>query len=514
MQDYVLIYKHLIWAILPSLLIAALILLTKPYSIILEAILYINATVWNLLTISQAIMFQSILDAPSIYIIMTTTNEEIGGFFEFFLNFKMITVSAITIFLPLLFWYFMRKKAVMPSYKKSFILLCSSLLLMLLPVYHTDLLFKGLQNRGIKISNIDWNIRKLCFIQYATYVPEALLLGKLVAYTPENVNATYEGKQTIVIIVMESSFRESFSLYGYKRKTNPNLENLDLIIYDDVLSPSPVTSHSLPHMYTFSNLQNSTQITTIYDLFKVAGFETHHFRSGDNNNVNYNDIIYLIADRAENVHRIRGYDNLLFDKGLEIIKTNDAEKKLLVIETDAAHFPYTSKYPKDFEEFKDMPPNLYPNALPDRRNHYDTAILYLDKLISNFIEQIEDEENIIVLVTSDHGNEVGYYSTTYGHSNSSKFLSCFEIPMFIWASEDYKKSLNNLVFDTKRPYQNDNLLHSIIDLAHLETPLFKPELSLFNKEYKEQVRTVQGSEYKAYKAKVDKQREEAIAKMQ
>ncbi len=510
--DNILIYKHLVWAILPSLLVASVILLTKPYSIIIEVFLYINATIWNLLTISQAIMFQSIMDAPSLYIIMTTNAGEISGFFDFFLTFEMIAITLVVILLPLPLWYYIRKNVSLPSHLRSFVFLLFSLLLMLLPVYDQGLLPQGLKNRGIKVSNIDWNIRKLCFIQYATYVPEALLLGKLAAYEPENVHTLYDGEQNIIIIVMESSFKQNFSLYGYPRKTNPNLENFDLLIYDDVLSPSPVTSHSLPHMYTFSNLQNSTQITTIHDLFRVAGFETHYFREGNPNKVNYNDIIHLIADRAENIHRQAGYDHELLEKALEVYKESKAEKKLLVIETGAAHFPYRPTYPSDFKEFTDLPPNLFPKAEPERRNYYDTSILYLDTIIADFLDEVQNSKNTLVLITSDHGNEVGYYSTSYGHSNSSKFLSCFEIPFFLWISDDYKKSLSTLIFDTSRPYQNDNLLHSIIDLAHIETELFKPELSLFNKEYKEQIRTIQGSEYYSYKAKVDKERQEAIEK--
>ncbi len=505
--ENILIYKNLVWSFLPTLLIVALILLTKPYSIIIETILYINATVWSLLTVSQAVLFQSVLDAPSIYIILTTTGDEIGGFFDLFLNFKMVLISAIIILLPLPLWYLARKKAsVIPPFKLRFAFLLLSVLLLFLPAYHKGMLFVGLESRGLRASNIDWNIRKLFYIQYATYVPEALLLGKLETYTPENVVSTYNGKQNIVIIVMESSFRNNFSLYGYPRKTNPQLEKFDFIQYDDILSPSPVTSHSLPHMYTFSNLQNSSQITTIHDIFKVAGFETHYFRKGDNK-VNYNDIIHLIADRAENIHRLGDYDSEILNKALEIIETSTAEKKLFVIETTAAHFPYHNTYPKDFEEFKDNPPHLYPNAEIVRRNQYDTAILYLDSIISKFMTAISEEENTIVLITSDHGNEVGYYSATYGHSNSSKFLYCFEIPLFLWTSEDYKKSLENLVFDPTRAYQNDNLIHSIIDLAHIQTPLFKPELSLFNKEYTPQVRYIQGLEYEKYKEEVNKERD-------
>ncbi len=510
--DSAFIVGQLVKAVLPSLLVVCLIMLIMPYSFLLESFVYIWATIWNIGTIGQAIMTKTIMDTPSINIILSTSASEARSFVDLGFSFKLIAILCFVALLPLLILYIIREKNKFnPKKIYVFVLLLTSLVLMLSPINYNATLYENIKIENLKLSNIDRNVRKLFFIEYPTRIPEAIQMGQLNTYVPENIIAKIDGAQNVILVVLESSNRNNFSIYGYERKTNPKLEQKELYIYNDVISPSAVTMYSIPYMYTFQSLKEHAHITTIYDLFAGAGFETHLFEGYPASRPN--DIIFHIAKRAQTIHKKEGLDKDLFDKALHVIENNKEKKNLLVIQTMAAHYTYKDQYPKNYTTFSDTPPNLFPNADAQLRNEYDTAILYIDEIISDFIDSLDETSNTILIVTTDHGEEVGHYATiNTGRTNSTKLLSCFEIPLFIWASKEYKKSLENLVFDTTRPYQTDNLIHSIIDLAHIKTPLFKPELSLFNKEYKEQVRTVQGSEYNVYKAKVDKEREKNISK--
>ena len=499
-----------VWALIPSFAIATLFVLIRPYGFILELCFYLYATFFSILTISNAVLFQSPLDAPALYIMMYSGTGEIQVFLKTFSSFKLLLILLVTCVVPLLLWKFTRKNKYVWTLKQKGILLIIAIGLLLVPMHRPGLIVDGLNwSSGVHISSIDRNFRRAFYVEYSTYIPKAMQLGELETYTPTDVHSRFDGAQTIVLIIAESSNRNQFSLYGYPRKTTPYLDALDLTIYQDVISPSPVTSRSIPHMLTFSNLESNEQLTTIYDLFRVAGFTSYYFDGYGG--VNYNDIIHLIGARSDNRVRREAYDNDLFEAALDVIKNDPTKKKLILIHTVTAHFPYTT-YPKTMDEFSTAPPELYPGAEPHKRNQYDTAISYLDVLIGSFIKDIANEKNTAVVVTADHGQEVANYSTTYGHSNSTQFLSCYEVPFLLYVSDDYKKALNNLVFDTARPYQNDNLIHSIIDLALIDSPLFKPNYSIFNKAYQKPIQMVQNKPYIELKKQAEERRKKAMDK--
>lgn len=485
--------QGIVWAIVPSFAVASILILFRPYSFILELLFYIYVTILSIITISHAVMFQSLLDVPSMYIMMYSGAGEVKVFFQTFATLKVLTILFISCSIPLYLWRIARRNACTWTWKQKGILLVLSFLILFAPTHRPGLLPDGPPwNEGPMISSIDRNLRRLFYVEYITYLPKALQMGQLETFMPVDVKALFEDTQNIILVIVESSNRNQFSLYGYPRKTTPKLDELDLLVYQDVLSPSPVTSRSIPHMLTFSNLQSRQQLTTIYDLFKVAGFTSYYFNGYGG--VNDNDIIHIIGARAENTFRKKKDDSELFDKALAVIKNDPTKKKLILIHPVAPHFPYHG-YPDTMVDFADTPPNLYPGANPLQRNKYDTSIAYIDKILGGFLEDIADEKNTITLVTADHGQEVANVSRTYGHSNSTRFLGCYEVPFFLYVSEDYKKTLNHLVFDINRPYQTDNLIHSVMDLAHVTSPLFKPEYSIFNEKYQEPIQLVQNREY-------------------
>jgi len=480
-----------VWALIPSFAITTLFILLNPHSFIFELSFYVCAILFSIFAISQAVIFQSPFDVESLYIMLYSGKGEIKVFLETFLSVKLLLILSVTSIIPLYVWKCARRNRYLWTLKQKGILLILSLCLLLIPV-HANSLSEALNKHKITLSSIEKNMRRLFYVKLATYIPKVMMIVKLDTSPPSDVRSLFDDTQTIVLIVTESINRNNLSIYGYPRKTTPKLKESKILVYQDVLSAFPVTHRSVPHMLTFSNLQSSNQKTTIYDFFRAAGFTSYYFDGYEG--VNYNEMIHLIGFRADNIVRRKKYDGELFDAALAVIKNDPTKKKLILIHTETAHFPYTM-YPHTMETFSGTPPKLYTGADPTKRNHYDTAILYLDNLIGYLLQNIADEKNTVVLVTSDHGQEVGNYSTTYGHSSATRFLSCYEVPFFLYISDDYKKTLKDAVFNTKRPYQTDNLIHSIIDLAHIESPLFKPEYSIFNKAYQEPIQMIGGKRY-------------------
>ncbi len=511
---------HIIWASVPALGFGIFLLIFQPYDLIIKYLLYVFATFWNIFIVSHSLMFGTLTDVPTIYVSLNSGGGEIKYFLETFVTAEIICIILILILVPLFFLNLSKDKKTISSLnnkenqyttKDRIILFALSLLVFMIPMHRDGFLPEGLKWRnGISISSIERNFRKLYYIEYTGYLPLVSQIGKLDISDFGEVKSLIEDEpQNVILVIMESSNRNLFSLYGYPRKTTPKLdklyENSDLIVYPNVLSPAPVSATSISRMLTFSNLENTKQITTIYDFFKKAGFETYNLAGY--RGVHYNDIIHIIGRRADYVYNAKtdDTDGLLFEKALDIIENKTAKKKLIVIQTWLAHFPYEPPYPSEIIPFTDMPPNLLAPNYKNLRNKYDTALLYLDLIISDFIKDIEQLDNTVLLVTADHGEEVGNYGTP-GRSNSSTNVACFEVPFHLFITDNYKEKLNKLTFDTSRPYQTDNLLHSLIDLSLLESPLFVQEYSIFNSLYKEPQLKIQSYNYEEVKARMEEKR--------
>ncbi len=444
------------------------------------------------------------------HIMINTTSTEASGFFSFFFNIKLLALIFIIWAIPLLLLFIINRLQFNWNKKEKFAFVLISVLLLLLPAHGLNgrnnlaIIIQG--SDGLKPPNIDRNMRKVYWVFYATFIPKVMQLNEFVTNAPQNVHAQIDGAQNVILVLLEAGNRNQFSLYGYPRKTNPELEKMkNLIVYQDVLSPKPVSWTSVPLVFTFADLQKPEDYnTTMPDLFRAAGFNTHSFYGFEK--VNKNHLIYNLLNRADtfNLAQEGLYDLGQYNKVIDILSENPHGKNFILMTTALMHAPYNRYYPKDFEGFTDAAPNLFPNANSTRRNQYDTAVKYMDTLLAKLFEDLKSFENTVIIVTTDHGEEVGGFSTHFTHSSKMNYPSLFEVPFLVFMTEDYKKHLADHVFDTSRPYQNDRLIHSLIDIARLETPLFMPEHSIFNKDFKEQKRYIHEEEYEIVKDRYTK----------
>ncbi len=495
------------WALLPSLLLVSVFALSAPFNRYLELFFYFYANIWNTITIFQAVTFTSAFDVPSLHIMLNTTSTETSGFMTMYINTKILFILSIVWAIPLFCLQFTKKYIYNWNIKSKLTFVISCVLLLLLPIHFdgADRLINNTKISNIKPSNIDRNMRKSFWVFYATHIPKVMQLNTFISSVPENVVSKYEGPQNVIVILLESGNRNQFSLYGYPRKTTPNLDTFkDLYVYTDVLSPKPVSWTSVPLVFTFADLENPEEYkTTMPDLFKAAGFNTHSFYGFTK--VNKNHLIFTLLNRSDTFN----LPDETFDKGslnkiIDILKNNKEEKNFILYTTALMHAAYNHYYPEDFEEFSDTPPYLFQGANKTYRNQYDTAVKYLDLIITDFLKEIGELENTVVLISTDHGEEVGTYSTVFGHGSPMRYPSTFEVPLMIYMTDDYKQRMPHLEFKFDRPYQNDKLIHSIIDLANLETEFFIPSYSIFNPEYKEFKRYIHEEEYHIEKAKWQK----------
>ena len=71
-------------------------------------------------------------------------------------------------------------------------------------------------------------------------------------------NYSNSEKSIHLLIIGETAYRDHHGIYGYLRQTTPNLDKIkdDLVIFNDVISPTPRTDSSLRRALTLVSNEN------------------------------------------------------------------------------------------------------------------------------------------------------------------------------------------------------------------------------------------------------------------
>lgn len=328
--------------------------------------------------------------------------------------------------------------------------------------------------------------------------------------------STYQGAQTIVLIIGESATRRNMHLYGYPRQTTPHMECIDqLHIFSDIISSSPTTQKAIGRMLTMADLNGTPYTTTVFDIFNAAGFQTFWISAQFSGQSPGSGIVPIIAQRANSLWALKKnlppdkhYDEFMLPQIIDTID-NPAQKKLLVINILGSHSYYKERIPEHRVGliFSDIPPKTrtYANFHGNENvsqiiNDYDTSILYTDFVVSQIFESLEKRCRgaWAVIYLSDHGEEVFDTENRFGHAGSSTSRNVYEIPFVLKISKEYARWMHNaemLVIDTARPYQTDNLIHTLLNLAAIETALYDPNKSIVNPQFQILPRWIKGTPY-------------------
>ena len=92
------------------------------------------------------------------------------------------------------------------------------------------------------------------------------------------------------------------------------------------------------------------------------------------------------------------------------------------------------------------------------------------------------DEITCMLYLSDHGEDCyDEPESTHMHagSRSAPRPHVYDIPLIVWASEEYKKLVDIESWDTDKKYTTSDMIHSILDLIGLEGEYIDRKKSLF-----------------------------------
>lgn len=309
----------------------------------------------------------------------------------------------------------------------------------------------------------------------------------------------YNNDENVILVLGESVDRNHMGMYGYGVDNTPYMTkrvmDKEIYVYDDVVSSANGTSASMSMMFTYAikgDQEHWYNNANIFDIAKAVGYEltwlSNQNASGLTGSMDkvYSDIcdnkqFTILGDSNESIP----HDEEL----LSIIDNNNlhGEKKLSIIHLQGSHEPYYQRYPKPFNKFKAEEYDWTTEKGRTAIAEYDNSILYTDYILNEIIKRFENE-NVVLIYTSDHGAEVYNDREFCGHSMEEQGnRHMIEVPMFIWTSKKYRETHQEMIkrmsVSTERPFMLDDFIYVLTDLLNINIPSKNAKHSVLSNEY-------------------------------
>ena len=409
------------------------------------------------------------------YLLLESSTEELTEFYKSYLSFAIVFLMLL-----LLSSFFFLKKQVLNNTQLNKIVLGLVLSLGLVAF---------LKFTGLIESNAYHNIVRGVYGYYE-------LQGhfKIDDSVKEEDVKLVTDNDVLVIVLGESTARGHMELYGYHRKTSPNL-NLykgSLYIYDDVISTDVFTLKAVPKMLTsITNNNNKNPKHSIIDVFNKSGFSTYWL--SNQRPISYHDnAISAIASQSNYFkfynHKIDKHTTILDEVMLprydEIL--SEPGKKVIVIRLIGTHFDYNKRYPVSFNKFG-VTDGTKEEII---KSEYDNAVLYNDFIVYSILENLKNRNgNNALIYLSDHGENVYEEGDFFGRIESNLTKNMFDIPFLVWTSGSFELP-KDFEFVPNRKFMTDHLYESIghlFGVKHCDMDFSK---SIFSNQFIERKRTV------------------------
>ncbi|MGB5247334.1 MAG: phosphoethanolamine--lipid A transferase [Woeseia sp.] len=311
----------------------------------------------------------------------------------------------------------------------------------------------------------------------------------------------HSAKPTVhVLVVGETARAANFSLAGYRRPTNPQLQtqNINFLTVD---SCGTATAMSLPCMFAAESKDDFDRKASAYednllDIAARAGYKVLWLDNGNG--------CKGICARVENydVHHSTldadcgkdGCTDEILVKELQARLPGIRQDTLIVLHQLGSHGPaYFRRYPDRFRTFQPdcRSSNFGDCTTAEIVNAYDNTILYTDYVVSSAIDALAAESDRIngsLIYVSDHGESLGE-SGLYLHGMPYRLApdEQTQVPMIVWFSSDEARNqrirpecrLGEAVAVSDAPASHDNLFHTELGLLGIETSLYDSNLDLY-----------------------------------
>lgn len=413
--------------------------------------------------------YSVIIDESMIGNILNTNYAESSSYFSIKLIFYILFLAV----LPSI--YIIKVKIINEPFKK-FLITCSITLLLILTlvfVNASNWLWIDKNSKRLGGLAMPWsysvNISLFYIHQHKKNEKEILL---------PNATIKDNKKAVVVLVIGESARRQNFSLYGYKKNTNPLLSKTANLYHFNATSSATYTTAGvksiLEHKRTddlYEILPNYLYRNNVEVIWRTTnwGEPPVHIKDYQNRDV------LMPNCKGEGCN----YDEILLTGLKEQILASKKNKILIILHTSTSHGPtYSKKYPPRFETFKPVCNSVELGNCSQNEliNAYDNTIVYTDYILSNVIEDLKQlkEYNSTMLFVSDHGESLGEKNLyMHGLPLSIAPKEQYEIPFIVWMSDSKKQLKPN------KELSQNNVFHSVLNFLSVESPIYDEKMNIF-----------------------------------
>jgi glucan phosphoethanolaminetransferase (alkaline phosphatase superfamily) len=304
--------------------------------------------------------------------------------------------------------------------------------------------------------------------------------------------ARVRGDEVHILVIGESSRRNSWSVYGYSRATTPYLSSTksELILFTNAISDANTTIYAVPIMLTGISPESFTFVAprgSIVDLANEAGYFSIWLV---NNDPGPSSLVAVEPDASKYTvspkPRVMEYfvfppdEVLLPEFERQVVRRGTA--LFIGLHLYGSHNPYAKRYPGAFARF-DASPRAGGGAAESKLvNSYDDSIFYTDWVLGRVIERARKlEVPATVTYLSDHGEDLQELDGRSGHGAGDYSPHAFEIPAFVWVNQAYRhahpEKVAALVANASKEVRTHDFFFSLADLMGIRWPGFLPQRS-------------------------------------
>lgn len=313
----------------------------------------------------------------------------------------------------------------------------------------------------------------------------------------ERYRFEYKDQDLIVVLIIGEAARGiNFSLNGYNRETDPNLKAIGAISFENAYSCGTITRVSIPCMLTratFRNQDLSKREKSVISIFNSLGFETYWISNQGVMGEHETPISPIINESKNKIFvNISGAyeDRDVLDENIIPVFKNLIQKEekraFVVINLIGSHWYYEHHYPKSFRRFTPVCQSRLAQRCTreELTNSYDNTILYTDYVVSEIMKSVEGRNGIVFFV-SDHGESLGEDGVYTHRVENIDRLEQRSIAWFVYVTEEFKRRhkefYENLLENRHKYISHDNLFHSLLDCASIESEVVDREMSICRK---------------------------------
>ena len=265
----------------------------------------------------------------------------------------------------------------------------------------------------------------------------------------------------IILIVTDALRQDHVGTYGYYRNTTPNIDKLaeKSIVFQNAISQATWTKPSIASLFTstYPTRHQTYAIQGINNRGKIALPDSFNTLAEQLKQKKYKTMGYVNnAWLSPEYNLNQGFeeykfiypDNKLTSKINEVIEKHENEKFFLFVHYLGPHGPYTPPKPynslfvekeHDYINLSKRNPKYLERKKPSKTeleyiiSQYDGDIAYTDNEIGKILNLLKEKkllDTTIIIITSDHGEELADHRGIYGHE-TIPYDTLIKVPLII-----------------------------------------------------------------------------------